>query len=220
MSQRQWVNYGVFQMLKTDNASRFCLITLLCLISFSNSATSRSLYAHSRGSLPSRHARVPIHRSLHAAPSFAPYFQRFTQRQIRGSSNPYQASIQSRSLPIEVNVPKIEDESPSVSIEGEDLPVDPSRFEEKSLEWNMAMIKLLLALKGPEQGGPHSQHPVVSRAVGDLPLNQHEIEVPDPPTVPVICKMEPFNICYRINDQDQSVHTVGNRRPVRLLRVY
>ncbi|TRY77408.1 hypothetical protein TCAL_08776 [Tigriopus californicus] len=178
--------------------------------------------AHPRGSLPNRHARVPIpiQRGPHAAPSFAPFFQRLTQRQIRGSSNPYQASIQSRSLPIEVNVPQMEDESPSASIEGSKMPVDPGQFEKESLEWNMAMIKYLLALKGSDHAGPHNQHPVVSRAVDDMGLNQHEIEVPPPPTVPVICKMEPFNICYRVNDRDQSVHTVGNRRPVRLLRVY
>ena len=33
------------------------------------------------------------------------------------------------------------------------------------------------------------------------------------------CKMEPFNICY-IVDRHGKVQPLGNRRPVRILRVY
>ena len=36
---------------------------------------------------------------------------------------------------------------------------------------------------------------------------------------PVICKMEPFNVCYRL-DSKGNMHPLGDRRPVRLLRVY
>jgi hypothetical protein len=36
---------------------------------------------------------------------------------------------------------------------------------------------------------------------------------------PIICKMEPFNICYKV-DTAGNMHPVGDRRPVRLLRVY
>ena len=36
---------------------------------------------------------------------------------------------------------------------------------------------------------------------------------------PVICKLEPFNICYRF-DKDGNMHPLGARRPVRLIRIY
>jgi len=36
---------------------------------------------------------------------------------------------------------------------------------------------------------------------------------------PVICKMEPFNVCFRL-DAHGHMHPIGDRRPVRLLRVY
>ena len=36
---------------------------------------------------------------------------------------------------------------------------------------------------------------------------------------PVICKLEPFNICYRL-DSNGNMHPLGDRRPVRLIRVY
>ena len=36
---------------------------------------------------------------------------------------------------------------------------------------------------------------------------------------PVICKMEPFNICYPL-DRKGNMHPIGDRRPVRLIRVY
>ena len=36
---------------------------------------------------------------------------------------------------------------------------------------------------------------------------------------PVICKLEPFNICYRL-DRKGNMHPIGDRRPVRLIRVY
>jgi hypothetical protein len=51
-------------------------------------------------------------------------------------------------------------------------------------------------------------------------------ELPEEATViapteedPVICKMEPFNVCYRL-DSKGNMHPLGDRRPVRLLRVY
>ena len=36
---------------------------------------------------------------------------------------------------------------------------------------------------------------------------------------PVICKLEPYNICYRFDDQG-NLHPLGARRPVRLIRIY
>ena len=36
---------------------------------------------------------------------------------------------------------------------------------------------------------------------------------------PVICKMEPYNICYRFDEQG-NLHPLGARRPVRLIRIY
>ena len=36
---------------------------------------------------------------------------------------------------------------------------------------------------------------------------------------PVICKLEPFNICYRF-DENGNMHPLGARRPVRLIRIY
>ena len=35
----------------------------------------------------------------------------------------------------------------------------------------------------------------------------------------VICKMEPYNICYTLDENGQ-MHLIGERRPVRLLRIY
>ena len=36
---------------------------------------------------------------------------------------------------------------------------------------------------------------------------------------PVICKLEPYNICYRFDEQG-NLHPLGARRPVRLIRIY
>ena len=36
---------------------------------------------------------------------------------------------------------------------------------------------------------------------------------------PIICKLEPFRACYRF-DETGRLYPVGNRRPVRLIRVY
>ena len=35
----------------------------------------------------------------------------------------------------------------------------------------------------------------------------------------VICKMEPYNLCYTLDDQG-IMHPIGEHRPVRLLRIY
>ena len=36
---------------------------------------------------------------------------------------------------------------------------------------------------------------------------------------PIICKLEPFNICYRF-DETGRLYPVGDKRPVRHIRVY
>jgi len=36
---------------------------------------------------------------------------------------------------------------------------------------------------------------------------------------PIICRLEPFNLCYRF-DASGAIYPIGNRRPVRLIRVY
>ena len=36
---------------------------------------------------------------------------------------------------------------------------------------------------------------------------------------PIVCRLEPFNLCYRF-DASGTMHPIGNRRPVRLIRVY
>ena len=36
---------------------------------------------------------------------------------------------------------------------------------------------------------------------------------------PVICKLEPYNLCYRF-DKEGNLHPIGGRRPVRLIRIY
>ena len=36
---------------------------------------------------------------------------------------------------------------------------------------------------------------------------------------PVICKLEPYNICYRFDDEG-NLYPLGARRPVRLIRIY
>ena len=36
---------------------------------------------------------------------------------------------------------------------------------------------------------------------------------------PIVCRLEPFNLCYRF-DKSGTMHPLGNRRPVRLIRVY
>ena len=47
-------------------------------------------------------------------------------------------------------------------------------------------------------------------------LAENEITTEDGP---IICKLEPFNICYKVEDNGEMT-PVGDRRPVRLLRVY
>ena len=39
------------------------------------------------------------------------------------------------------------------------------------------------------------------------------------PVGPVVCKTMPYNVCYRVDKQGK-LHPVGNRRPLRVLRVY
>ena len=36
---------------------------------------------------------------------------------------------------------------------------------------------------------------------------------------PIVCRLEPFNLCYRF-DESGRLHPLGDRRPVRLIRVY
>ena len=36
---------------------------------------------------------------------------------------------------------------------------------------------------------------------------------------PVICKLEPYNLCY-LFDKEGNLHPIGGRRPVRLIRIY
>ena len=36
---------------------------------------------------------------------------------------------------------------------------------------------------------------------------------------PVICKLEPFNICYRF-DKNGNMYPLRDRRPVRVIRIY
>jgi len=36
---------------------------------------------------------------------------------------------------------------------------------------------------------------------------------------PIICKVEPFNMCFRVDGLGE-LHPIGDKRPVRLLRVY
>lgn len=35
----------------------------------------------------------------------------------------------------------------------------------------------------------------------------------------IVCKMEPLNLCYTLDEQGQ-MHPIGEHRPVRLLRIY
>ena len=36
---------------------------------------------------------------------------------------------------------------------------------------------------------------------------------------PILCRLQPFNICYRL-DKDGTMHPLGDRRLVRLIRMY
>ena len=78
-------------------------------------------------------------------------------------------------------------------------------------------------LKSPEDGGPEI-----------LPKGLDAAEIIDDPSTsfspsqlttvggypdPVICKLEPYNICYRFDDEG-NLHPLGARRPVRLIRIY
>jgi len=74
------------------------------------------------------------------------------------------------------------------------------------------------------QGGGRLFNPADSDLESSLKLPTSN--VPEESTVltpteedPVICKMEPFNVCYRL-DSKGNMHPLGDRRPVRLLRVY
>ena len=49
--------------------------------------------------------------------------------------------------------------------------------------------------------------------------NGAQTEPNDAKDDPVICKLKPFNLCYRF-DGNGIMHPLGGRRPVRLIRVY
>lgn len=85
------------------------------------------------------------------------------------------------------------------------------QYEKGSPEWNLAMINYLLELK--KQGGmvnqpamTEGQKPGGTQTVGDEDGN-------------IVCKMEPLNQCYTI-DEAGNMHPIGEHRPVRLLRIY
>ncbi|TRY74796.1 hypothetical protein TCAL_07118 [Tigriopus californicus] len=89
---------------------------------------------------------------------------------------------------------------------------NPTPYEVGSPEYNMAMINLLLSLK--EQG--HNVREVeTNQPLPELYRDQHQPGGKDP----LVCKTVPYNICYRM-DKHGNLHPIGDRRPVRLLRVY
>lgn len=89
------------------------------------------------------------------------------------------------------------------------------KYEKDSPEWNIAMIKYLLDMKkhGHEIKELESSKPLMGlhQDLGKTKIIGGED--------PIICKLEPYNVCYRIDDQG-NMHPLGDQRPVRLLRIY
>lgn len=80
---------------------------------------------------------------------------------------------------------------------------NPDQYQKGSVEWNNAMINYLLDMK------MHGEN-VDSGRLNDMGLEGESN---------VICKMEPYNLCYTLDDQGL-MHPIGEHRPVRLLRIY
>ena len=53
----------------------------------------------------------------------------------------------------------------------------------------------------------------------DLKWNLNPDLLPSNEEGSIICKMEPLNLCFNL-DQDGKMHPIGAHRPVRVLRIY
>jgi hypothetical protein len=78
-------------------------------------------------------------------------------------------------------------------------------------------------LKATEEGEPEvfqeameAEKPIDDDAINFSP---NQLTKVDGYQHPVICKLEPYNICYRFDDEG-NLHPLGARRPVRLIRIY
>lgn len=101
-------------------------------------------------------------------------------------------------------------------IEASDLAAfNPTPYEEGTPEWNLAMINFLLQLK--------AQGHRINEIETDKPLEEIHKELAKAKISgakdPLVCKTAPYNICYRL-DENGHLHPIGDRRPVRILRVY
>ena len=78
-------------------------------------------------------------------------------------------------------------------------------------------------LKDDREGNPNPlQNFQEENIVDETDMDQEEDAVTPLPyhnRNPVICKLEPFNICYRL-DEKGNMYPLGDRRPVRLIRIY
>merc|ERR1712109_22033 len=81
-------------------------------------------------------------------------------------------------------------------------PEELKHLEYGSPEWNMALFEYLLAHKGSK-----NMHDLL----GAEELNGH---------TNVICKSEPYNECYSVNEKGEMKPLGPQQRPVRLLRIY
>lgn len=84
---------------------------------------------------------------------------------------------------------------------------NPDQYKKGSPEWNQAMINYLLDMK------KHGEN---------VDVNSDELELSGPMGNEggnIVCKMEPYNMCYTLDDQGK-MHPIGDHRPVRLLRIY
>lgn len=78
-------------------------------------------------------------------------------------------------------------------------------------------------LKGNREGNPNLLQNFQEENIVDGENNMDQEDtvtaIPEQNGDPIICKLEPFNICYRL-DKKGNMHPLVDRRPVRLIRIY
>jgi hypothetical protein len=86
---------------------------------------------------------------------------------------------------------------------------NPDQYVKDSQEWNLAMINYLLDMK---LHGQDIKQLEKSKEFGGAEIIGNGEDN-------IICKMEPYNLCYKV-DEEGNMHPLGDHRPVRLLRIY
>ena len=108
-------------------------------------------------------------------------------------------------------------------------PTFPSYFEVCYIFLPLPPVHRKLTQKNQLTGNLKELESIESELEGEIP-SYEKANADDNPMVPpgfpvlpgddpVICKLEPYNICFRF-DKQGNLHPLGARRPVRLIRIY